>query len=153
VTVEEAREDDASAIEGILAAVDLPAVGVREHIGNFLVARAGGRVFGCAGLELYGETVLLRSLAVLPEQRGRGLGARLAGEILDRARRLGAREAVLLTTTVQAIAASMGFEAVPRESVPPAVRGSWEFRADCCGTATCMRLALAPDGTSSGVTG
>jgi len=153
VTVEEARTDDASEIEGILATVGLPGLGVCESIGNFLVARAGGRVVGCAGLELYGETALLRSLAVLPEQRGRGLGARLAGEILERARSLGASEAVLLTTTVQALAASMGFEAVPRESVPPAVRGSWEFRADCCGTATCMRLALAPLGTSPGVTG
>jgi len=153
VTVEEARTDDASAIEGILATVGLPGLGVREHNGNFLVARAGGRVFGCVGLELYGGTALLRSLAVLPELRGQGLGARLAGEILERARSLGASEVVLLTTTVQAMAAAMGFEAVPRESVPPAVRGSWEFRADCCGAATCMRLTLAPHGTSPGVTG
>ena len=153
VTVEEARADDASAIEGILATLGLPGLGVRESIGNFLVARAGGKVVGCAGLELYGETALLRSLAVLPERRGQGLGACLAGEILERARRLGAREAVLLTTTVQAMAASMGFQVVPRESVPPAVRDSWEFKADCCGTATCMRLALAPHGTSPGVTG
>jgi len=100
---------------------------------------------GCVGLEFYGKTALLRSLAVLPQQRGRGLGARLAGEILDRARRLGASEAVLLTTTVQAMAARMGFQVVPRESMPAAVRSSWEFKADCCGTATCMRLPLATD--------
>ena len=137
-------------IEALLAEVDLPGAGIRENIGNFLVARAGDRVVGCVGLELYGATALLRSLAVLPEQRGSGLGARLAGEILDRARRLGAREAVLLTTGVQAMAARMGFQAVPRELVPAAVRGSWEFKADCCGTATCMRLALAPDRVPAG---
>jgi arsenite methyltransferase len=152
VTIEEARADDAQAIEGILAAVSLPGFGVRESISNFLVARAGSKVLGCAGLELYGEAALLRSLAVLPEQRGRGLGGRLAREILKRAQRLGAREAVLLTTTVQAMAASMGFQAVSRESVPEAVRGSWEFRADYCGTATCMRLALAPNGVPAPVT-
>jgi N-acetylglutamate synthase-like GNAT family acetyltransferase len=68
----------------------------------------------------------------------------LATGILDKARRLGAREAVLLTTTVQKMAAGMGFRVVPRESVPLAVRQSWEFKADCCGTATCMRLTLSP---------
>jgi N-acetylglutamate synthase-like GNAT family acetyltransferase len=101
---------------------------------------------------LYGATALLRSLAVLAEQRERGLGAGLAGEILDRARRLGASEAVLLTTTVQAMAANMGFRVVSRESVPAAVQGSWEFKADCCGTATCMRLPLAPEGAPPRVT-
>jgi SAM-dependent methyltransferase/N-acetylglutamate synthase-like GNAT family acetyltransferase len=145
VTIEAPRAGEASAIEGILAAVDLPAVGVREHIGNFLVARAGEKVLGCVGLEVYGGTALLRSLAVLPDHRGRGLGTLLTREILERARLLGAGEAVLLTTTVQAMAARMGFREVSRGSLPPAVRDSWEFKADCCGTAACMRLALAPD--------
>jgi N-acetylglutamate synthase-like GNAT family acetyltransferase/SAM-dependent methyltransferase len=152
VAVEDAGEGDASAIEGILAAVDLPATDVREHIGDFLVARADGRIVGCAGLELYGETALLRSLAVLPEQRGRGVGGRLAAAILAKAQRLGAGEAVLLTTTVQRMAAGMGFQVVPRESLSEAVRGSWEFKADCCGTATCMRLALASQGAPTPVT-
>jgi N-acetylglutamate synthase-like GNAT family acetyltransferase/SAM-dependent methyltransferase len=144
VTIEAAREGDAAAIEALLAEVDLPAAEIRKRIDNFLVARTGGRVVGCVGLELYGKAALLRSLAVLPESRGQGVGARLATGILERARRLGASEAVLLTTTVQAMAAAMGFEAVPRESVPAGVRGSWEFKADCCGAATCMRLTLAP---------
>ena len=144
VTIEAAREGDAAAIEALLAEVELPAAEIRTRIDHFLVARAGGRVVGCVGLELYGETALLRSLAVLPENRGQGVGARLAAGILERARSLGASEAVLLTTTVQAMAAAMGFEAVARQAVPAEVRGSWEFKADCCGTATCMRLALSP---------
>jgi len=144
VTIEAAREGDAAAIEALLASVELPAENLHEQIGNFVVARAGGRVVGCVGLELYGKAALLRSLVVLPEHRRQGVGARLTTGILERARSLGASEAVLLTTTVQAMAAAMGFEAVPRESVPAEVRKSWEFKADCCGAATCMRLTLAP---------
>lgn len=144
VTIEAAHEGDAAAIEALLAEVELPAAEIREQIGNFLVARAGGRLVGCVGLELYGKAALLRSLAVLPEHRGQGLGARLAAEILERARSLGASEAVLLTTTVQAMAGAMGFEEVPRESVPAEVRDSWEFKADGCRAAPCMRLRLAP---------
>jgi arsenite methyltransferase len=153
VTVEDARPDEAPAIEEFLAVVGLPGVGVRENIGNFLVARVGGKVVGCVGFELYGKAALLRSLAVLPERRGQDLGGRLAREILERARRLGAQEAVLLTTTVQAMAARLGFVPAARESLPVEVRQSWEFRADCCGTATCMRLALAPGGAPPPVTG
>ena len=145
VIVESAGADDTPAIEGILAAANLPAVGVRENIDNFLVARVGEKAVGCIGLELYGKTAFIRSLAVLPERRGRGIGARLAREVLGKARLLGADETVLLTTTVQEMATRMGFREVPRGSLSPAVRGSWEFKADCCGTATCMRLALASE--------
>jgi N-acetylglutamate synthase-like GNAT family acetyltransferase len=70
------------------------------------------------------------------------VGRRLTEEILERARARGAREAVLLTTTVQEMAARAGFAPVARETVPAAVRDSWEFKADCCGTAVCMRRAL-----------
>jgi N-acetylglutamate synthase-like GNAT family acetyltransferase len=40
------------------------------------------------------------------------------------------------------MAAAMGFEAIPRDQVPAEVRDSWEFKADCCGSATCMRMTL-----------
>jgi arsenite methyltransferase len=137
-----AREDDATAIEELLARVGLPAANIREHIADFLVARAGERVVGCVGAELFGQTALLRSLAVVPEARGHGFGERLAGAIIEHARRRGAREAVLLTATVQDMAARLGFVPVARDGVPAALRDSWEFKADCCGTAVCMRRAL-----------
>ena len=142
VRVEPARADDAPVISEVLAAAGLPATAVGEHIADFLVARAGERVVGCVGLELFDKTALLRSLAVRPGARGRGVGRRLTEEILERARARGAREAVLLTTTVQEMAARAGFAPVARETVPAAVRDSWEFKADCCGTAVCMRRAL-----------
>lgn len=142
VLVEPARAADAAVIGEILAGAGLPAVAIREHIDDFLVARAGERVVGCVGLEMGGETALLRSLAVRPEARGRGVGSRLAGGILEHARGRGAREAVLLTTTVQEMAARAGFVPVARDEVPVALRESWEFRSDCCGTALCMKRAL-----------
>jgi amino-acid N-acetyltransferase len=142
VRIEPARADDAPVIGEILAEAGLPANAIREHIDDFLLAREGERVVGCVGLELFGETALLRSLAVRSGARGRGVGRRLVGGILEHARSRGAREAVLLTTTVQGMAARAGFVAVARETVPAALRDSWEFKADCCGTAVCMRRAL-----------
>ncbi len=143
VTIEAARANNAPAIEVLLARVCLPAVGVHENVGTFLVAREGGRIVGCAGFETYGRTALLRSLAVEPGARGRGLGGRLAREILERARRSGAAEAVLLTASVQKMVSALGFVPVARESLPAEVTGSWEFKVHCCDSATCMRLTLA----------
>jgi N-acetylglutamate synthase-like GNAT family acetyltransferase/2-polyprenyl-3-methyl-5-hydroxy-6-metoxy-1,4-benzoquinol methylase len=141
-TIEEARATDASSVIAVLAAVGLPTVGVAAAIDRFVVARDGGSVIGCAGLELYGETALLRSLAVLPAYRGRGVGGGLARRIVERARASGAREAVLLTSTVQAMAAAFGFTPIARETLPAEVRDSWEFAAEQCGAAACMRMTL-----------
>ncbi len=141
--IEPAVDDDAPAIESLLAGAGLPAIGVREGAATFSVARAGARVVGCAGYETYGRTALLRSLAVAPEARGRGIGTRLAREVLDRARRSGATEAVLLTGSVQAMASALGFVPVARESLPAEVTSSWEFKLHCCDSATCMRRSLA----------
>ncbi len=137
-----ASEADRRAVEGLLELAGLPANHVSEHLADFLVARAGGAVVGCVGLERYGGAVLLRSLAVHPSSRGRGLGRRLTDAIIARARALGARQAVILTSTAQTMASRAGFVAVPRESLPREVRESWEFVDDCCGTAACMRLEL-----------
>lgn len=146
--VEPALPGDLPEILDLLRAVALPSEGVPEHLGGFVVARDAGQVVGCAGLEMHGQTALLRSLAVGPGWRGDGLGRKLAGAILARARELGAREAVLLTSTVQEWAAREGFEVVPRESVEEAVRSSWEFGASRCATAVCMRLRLEGAGAS-----
>lgn len=56
---------------------------VRANIGNFLVLEEGGRVVACASLEPYptGEAEI-RSLAVDPELRGRGLGSRMVKHAL-----------------------------------------------------------------------
>jgi N-acetylglutamate synthase-like GNAT family acetyltransferase len=122
---------DRDAIESLLGKAGLPAREVDAHLENFLVATRHGQVLGCAGMELYGTTALLRSLAVEPEFRGIGLGRRLTGALLDQARRRGCVEAALLTSTAVELARSFGFGETPRELLPQAVRDSWEFSGAC----------------------
>jgi amino-acid N-acetyltransferase len=62
---------------------------VAEHADDFLVATLDGRVVGCVHLEEYSPSLAeVRSLAVDPAYRGRGLGAALeeAAEQLARQR-------------------------------------------------------------------
>ena len=73
---------DRDAIESMLEKAGLPAREVDAHLENFLVATQHGPLLGCAGVELYATTALLRSLAVEPEYRGMGLGRRLTAALL-----------------------------------------------------------------------
>ena len=61
---------------------------IRLHVRRFLVLEEGGRVIGCVALESYGADLAeVRSLAVDPAIRGRGLGARLLRFALATAKR------------------------------------------------------------------
>jgi len=61
---------------------------IRLNISHFLVLKLNGRVVSCVALENYGPDLAeIRSLAVDPEIRGRGMGARLLEFALLEARR------------------------------------------------------------------
>ncbi len=121
-----------------LSAEDVDGKGVQR----FLVAREGGELVGCIGLEVHGEAGLLRSFAVAPASRRRGIGAVLHEAAVGLARDLGVKELYLLTTTVRERALRWGFEDVAREEVPPSIRAGSQFRGLCPATAACLRLRV-----------
>jgi amino-acid N-acetyltransferase len=100
-------------------------------------------VVGIAGLELYPDGALLRSVAVHPSWRSSGLGRTLVDRALETARRAGARDVFLLTTTAERYFPRLGFAGTSRASVPAGVQGSIEFREACPASAVVMRRSLA----------
>jgi amino-acid N-acetyltransferase len=146
--IRRAEARDLEAIVAIVAGASLPVNGVREFRSEFFVSVRDGRVVGCCGLELYGGDALLRSVAVLDDERGRGTGARLVARALADARGRSLRSIALLTTTASGYFARFGFREVGREVVPAAVRASAEFRSVCPSTAACMLLVLDPAGSA-----
>lgn len=140
-----ARCEDLSAIEALLASLNLTAAGAGAHLHQFLVAEDGGRVVGSAGLEIYGTCALLRSVAVAPSHRRRGLAKSLVTNLLDQAHRSDVRDVYLLTTTAEGYFGRLGFGTIPREAVDPAVQRSAEFGDRLCATASAMRLRLDDD--------
>jgi amino-acid N-acetyltransferase len=127
----------------LLAEAELPLEGVAERFSEFLVAQAGGRLVGVVGLEVYGASALLRSLAVRADQRGRGLGQALTRAALRQAQARGVRRIYLLTETAAPFFERFGFGVIRREAADPAVQESVEFRSACPQSATCMALQLS----------
>jgi len=143
LSVRQARPGDLPALRELLSLCSLPFDGVAEHLDGFLVALDQGHLTGSVGLERYGPDGLLRSLAVHPDYRGRGLGTRLTRLALREAHRHGLRQVFLLTETASRYFLRFQFRRVPRQQAPPAVGASVEFASVCPETAICMERRLA----------
>lgn len=124
-----ARPEERSAVEALLAAAGLPHDDIGPHLPHFTVAREDGRAVGVIGLEVHGEDGLMRSLAVAPERRGRGVARRLYASLLSVAQSAGLRRLYLVTPTAQSWFTLLGFRAVAPDAVPDAVRRTHEFQA------------------------
>jgi amino-acid N-acetyltransferase len=128
----------ADAARALIAAGDLPTDDLDDPsialIGAF---DDGGALVGVVGLQSCGdEAALLRSLAVAPAYRSRGLGGRLCARVVELA---GDRPLWLLTTTAQDYFVRHGFVAVARDEVPDAIRATAQFTSLCPSTAIVMR--------------
>ncbi len=143
VTIGPAKPGDAAGIEAFLAEQGLPGGGVAELIADFIVARDDGRLVGTVGLDRVGETAFLRSLAVAPAHRGRGLGRRLAAEALDRAVRKGLGRVFLLALASPDLFRSMGFEIVERGDFPEGFPEQEALARGLCASQPLMRLVFA----------
>jgi amino-acid N-acetyltransferase len=137
-----AATSDLPRVEKLLTASQLPLTGVREALGDFLVAEANGDIVGVAGLELCCDDALLRSVAVAPEWRSKGLGRALVTRAVAEAEARGIRALYLLTTTAEQYFPRLGFRAIARDAVPAEVKATEEFTTACPASATVMTRPL-----------
>ncbi len=137
-----AASNDLPDIIALLRDCQLPEQGVPDALRDFLVARSAGALVGCAGLEIYGDCGLLRSVAVQPDARKLGLGRRLVDGVVAAAEARALRELYLQTTTAPQFFERLGFVPTPRAAVPSGIAASWEFKTGCPRTALPLRLAL-----------
>jgi amino-acid N-acetyltransferase len=142
VNIEPARGEDGPAILRLLSAAGLPIDGLLDHLDTAVVARAGGRMVGCAALEVYSDGALLRSVVVEADAKGLGIGTQVTTAALNLANALGMPAVYLLTTTAEAFFPRFAFERIGRDQVPAGVQMSVEFRSACPSTAIVMRRAM-----------
>ena len=116
---------------------------MREALDTFLVAESGGTLVGVGGLEVCCEHALLRSVAVTPAWRSKGLGRALVSRIIADAELRGIHALYLLTTSAERYFPGFGFREITRNEVPEDVRATAEFQSACPASATVMTRAIA----------
>jgi N-acetylglutamate synthase-like GNAT family acetyltransferase len=141
-TLRPARPSDLPAIERLLTDSGLPLAGVAAALDTFTVAESDTELVGVAGLEVCCDNALLRSVAVMPEWRSRGLGRTLVTHVIADAAGRGLRGLYLLTTSAERYFPSFGFRQITRGEVPADVRETEEFRTACPASATVMARTL-----------
>ena len=91
----------------------------------------GGDIVGYGGYELHGADALLRSIAVMPDAQGAGIGRAMALLLMSRAFDRGARQAYALTTTAAGFFEKLGFRPLDRAQAPAAILATRQAAGLC----------------------
>ena len=151
-----ARPAEFDAIVGLLSAADLPVDDLNvTMLDAFVVATEGEDCVGVVGLEIHESNALLRSLAVAPRHRSRGLGARMVDAIETEAQARGVTAAYLLTTTATTFFERVGYTRMiappchPPSPPPPSSRHSAPTPPTACGAISRRDSTLDGPGVAS----
>jgi N-acetylglutamate synthase-like GNAT family acetyltransferase len=120
-----------------LATEDLLGIGKR-----YFRLVAGGKSLAYGGLEACGAHALLRSIVVEGKARGHGYGRTLVSGLLAEAKKLGLKDAYLLTESAAPFFAKLDFIPCARESAPPEIVASRQFAELCPASAKLMRREI-----------
>lgn len=125
-----------------LQAADLPIEDLDQPGRTLFRFDRDGELVGFGGFESYGRDALLRSVVVVPEHQGEGLGTEIAWQLLGLARGKGAERAYLLTTTAGGFFSQLGFAEVSRTSAPESILATHQA-ATICSTAAMFTRSTA----------
>ncbi|HKZ38632.1 MAG TPA: arsenic resistance N-acetyltransferase ArsN2 [Chryseolinea sp.] len=135
-------------LQHFLQANNLPYADIKSE-GNVFIGYydAEGNMIASGGLELYGASALLRSVAVGQHYRGKELGKQMVDELIVKAKDLKIDFVFLLTETARAFFLKRGFSDISREDVPGEIKSSSEFSFVCPVSAACMSYRVNEQST------
>ena len=143
VRVDPASAQDLIAIRGLLERSGLPISDLDAARPEFAVIHQDGQVVAAGALQRFGAAALLRSVVVVPERRGSGLGQCVVSELERLARAADISRLILLTETACDFFARQGFRTIERRTAPQDMQASEEFRSLCPSSAICMAKDVA----------
>jgi len=126
------------AVRSILSAAGLPTDDLATSPCHFLGIGQPARPEGVVGLEVYGDTALLRSLVVCDRCRGRGHGHRLVAAAESFARERGVQTLYLLTESAETFFSALGYVTCDRSVAPKSVQRTRQFTELCPASAVFM---------------
>lgn len=111
---------------------------------QFFGVRDGAVLVAVVGLELYPPFGLLRSLAVAPTFRGRGLARELVAFAESFAATQGIESLFLLTTTAEGFFLRLGYVPASRGAAPQAIQATSQFSGLCPSSSAFLSKRVAP---------
>ncbi len=138
--IEGFKRGDETGILNLLSLAELPTEDLTmDKLRDFLVARSeDDKVIGTIGVEPFHDIGLLRSLAVDPSYRGKGLGVQLVHELQAYAHRKGIKALFLLTVIAKDFFTRLGYQVTQRSLLPAPITGTEEFKNICPVSAVCL---------------
>ena len=124
IDIRKATQADLKDIKTILSFYYLDTENVEKNLPEFIIAQMNDKIVGCSCLDL-GDVVELRSIAVLPSYRNKGVGSKLLGAILERAQDL--TKVIYLRTTSPIFFEKKGFKKVQNNEK----KGVWKDCMQC----------------------
>ena len=102
----------------------------------------GEKIIGTAGLEIFEDCALLRSVSVIKEEQGKGYGKVIIEEIEKYVKESGINCLYLLTTTAKDFFDKQGYCVIKREESPEALKQTAEFTSLCPASAAVMKKRI-----------
>ena len=141
--IRKAAQQDIEPVKTLLAESDLYNADIDGDAGQFfLIAREEEWLIGSVALEVAGEAALLRSLAVRPEYRRKGVATKLVGAIESQAKSQRVMSLYLLTLTAADFFTARGYKHTDRAQAPVALQATTEFKSICPASAVCMKKKI-----------
>lgn len=110
-----------------------------ETLQALSVAEENGHIIGVAGLHiLWSDLAEIRSLAIAPEYKGKGIGKQLVSHLIQEAESLGIARVFALTYQVPFFE-KCGFQLIEKEELPQKV---WKDCMNCKKFPTCDETAM-----------
>jgi amino-acid N-acetyltransferase len=122
----------------LLRQYSLPTTDINSNILLYLLLD-NQIAIGTAGLEVFGDIALLRSVTVHNRVSGMGYGKWMVARAEQYAKANGIRCLYLLTTTAKDFFAKQAYEVITREEAPAAILQSSQFVSLCPASAVLMK--------------
>lgn len=145
IEIRPAEAESLALVRDVLRQCDLPHADLTEaHMADFVLAFEADCLVGVAGVERAGDHGLLRSVAVLPQQRSMGVARRLVAACEAHAVTIGLQALVLIAADQHAAQyfAHLGYAMATRDELPHALLALPEFTHLCPKSMPCLRKAL-----------
>lgn len=118
---------DLPRIHLLLEELDLPTIGVSEHLDDFFISVYDNTIIGIIGLEIYDKVALLRSVGVKPSYQGHKIGDDLMTMIFEYAKFKSIEKIYLFTDTASKWFERYDFVKISNDELDPILLESKEY--------------------------